>query len=81
MVNLSASGAFLYMMRSLTTGENLNIEIPLPIGSSESRSSSQLLTEGMVVRKEPHTDGECGIAVHFRRHRFVQQEQPGAGLM
>ena len=66
--------------RTLTVGDRLQIRIPLPIGSPESSASSQLQTEGTVVREEPRGNGECGIAVHFRRYRFVEQEYRGLEL-
>ncbi len=79
-INLSANGLFMLVPRALTAGDRLQISIPLPIGSPESSASNQLQIEGTVVREEPYGNGEYGIALHFRSHRFVESEYMGLGL-
>ncbi|PKN84469.1 MAG: hypothetical protein CVU46_14070 [Chloroflexi bacterium HGW-Chloroflexi-8] len=68
-VNMSASGIYMLLNRSIGAGEKLSVRIALPTGSLK-LGSSKLLTDGNVVRVEPYTTGVMGIAVKFNHYRF-----------
>ena len=68
-VNMSASGIYMLLNRSIGAGEQLSVRIALPTGSLK-LGSSKLLTDGHVVRAEPHATGAMGIALKFNNYRF-----------
>ncbi len=68
-INLSASGIYMLLNRSLEDGQQLNVRIALPTGSLK-MGTSRLVTEGLVIRGESLSMGVMGIAVKFNHYRF-----------
>jgi hypothetical protein len=69
-IDLSASGTYLLLNHTVYSGKELSVRIALPTGSLE-LGTSKLATKGIVVRREPHTTGNFGIAVKFTHYRFL----------
>jgi hypothetical protein len=69
--NLSASGLYLRMERSLKQGAELLVLVELPTGSANSAGPSQIEAQGVILRAEPQANGACGVAVAFTKHRFI----------
>ena len=68
--NLSASGLFLLVNRSIENGAKLSITVHLSELVFEP-DAPKLATNGVVVRTEPNADGSWGVAVKFQNYRFL----------
>ena len=69
-INFSRSGLYVLAGRSFHPGHELSVKIALPTGSLE-WETSQLETHGSVVRSEPHSTGEFGIAIKLKGYKFL----------
>jgi PilZ domain len=69
--NLSVSGLYLRLPQSVAPGETLFILVMFPKHGSEERSARRVALRGVVVRVEPGPDGNCGLAIAIRHHRFL----------
>jgi hypothetical protein len=69
-LNLSASGAYFLLNRSIRQGQELLVKIAVPTGSLE-WGNSKLNTNGVVVRTEALSEGVLGVAILLQRYRFV----------
>jgi len=69
-LNLSASGVYVLLNRSIQKGQDVSLRIAFPTGSLE-LGSSKLATTGVVVRTEPLTVGQLGVAVMIHNYRFM----------
>jgi hypothetical protein len=70
LANLSATGLYLSLKRSIDLGEKLFVTIHLT-NSIEEEEPPRLATTGIVMRTEPQPDGACGIAIQFQSYRFL----------
>lgn len=70
LANLSASGLFMLANRQIENGSKLSVTVLLS-NSLIDKDSPRLVTNGIVVRTEPQTNGMCGIAVKFYHYRFL----------
>jgi len=70
LVNLSATGLYLQVSRSLQTGDKLLVTISLTNGLPGS-DIPKLAAEGIVVRTEPLLEGNFGVAIKIERYRFL----------
>jgi hypothetical protein len=69
-LNLSASGAYMVLNRSIIPGQDLSVKISMPTGSLES-GTFKLATAAQVVRAEPLGGIVLGIAIKFQHYRFL----------
>lgn len=69
--NFSAGGLYLRMARSLNQGADLLVLVQLPTASADNAGASQIEAEGVILRAEPQADGACGVAVAFKKYKFV----------
>src|SRR5437899_2366444 len=69
--NLSASGLYLRMARTVNQGVELLVLVQLPAASFDNAEASQIEARGLILRAEPQGDGACGVAVGFTNHRFL----------
>jgi len=69
--NFSAGGLYLRMARSLNQGAELLVLVHLPTASDDKTGTSLIETQGVILRAETHTDGACGVAVAFKKHKFL----------
>lgn len=69
--NLSASGLYLRLGRSIQPGAKLFIVFWLSPNRSRQDPTSTVAVRGIVLRAELQPDGSCGLAVAFRRYRFL----------
>jgi hypothetical protein len=69
--NISASGLYMRLKRTVMTGTRLLcvIRFASPISSKE--AAARIATRGVVVRAEPFVDEKIGIAVKFTDYRFL----------
>jgi hypothetical protein len=70
LINLSASGLLMLVNRDIESGTKLSITV-LFSNSQIDIGAPKLATNGIVVRKEPQTNGTCGVAVKFHNYRFL----------
>ena len=68
-VNLSRSGIFVLMKRTIPDGNPVSVRIAMPTGYLEF-GTAKLTTNGTVVRCEPCSDGSYGVAITFERYRM-----------
>jgi hypothetical protein len=68
--NLSASGLFMMVNRTIENGTKLAITVHLSDLVFEP-DAPKLATNGVVVRCEPQADGSCGVAIKFQNYRFL----------
>ena len=77
LANLSASGTYLTLKRSIELGEKLFITIHLSSLLEredflhQEEEFSKLAATGIVKRIEPQLDGEYGIAIQFESYRLL----------
>lgn len=69
-LNLSATGVYMLLNRSIQKGQDVSLRIAFPTGSLE-LGSSKLATTGVVVRTEPLSEGQLGVAVRIQNYRFM----------
>ncbi len=69
LVNLSASGLFMWVDRLIDSGTNISVTVLLTSALIDDETP-KLATNGTVVRIEPQSNGTCGIAVKFYHYRF-----------
>jgi len=73
--NLSVGGLYLRLPQSVAPGETLFILVMFPKHRSEEGSARRVALRGVVVRAEPEPDGNCGLAIAIRHHRFISREK------
>ena len=73
--NLSVGGLYLRLPQNVAAGETLFILVLFPRHGSEGTSTRQVALRGVVVRAEPGSDGNCGLAIAIRHHRFLSKEK------
>lgn len=71
--NLGAGGLYLKMPRGVKPGATLSVVVRFSTRRFEPTTDevSCLAASGRVLRAEPQPDGRWGVAVEFRRHRFI----------
>jgi hypothetical protein len=69
-INLSTSGIYVLVHRSIQPGDVLSLRIALPTGSLR-WGTSNLSANGIVVRNELQSDGVTGIAIKFMTYKFL----------
>ncbi len=67
--NLSASGLYMITHQAIPLGEELSVNISLPVNSPE--YCQQLAAVGIVLRTETIEQGVYGIAMSILHHRFL----------
>ncbi len=70
LVNLSAIGLFMWANRDIELGSKLSVIVLLKSKIIDNKTR-KLATKGVVIRKEPQTDGNYGVAIMFTYHRFL----------
>ncbi len=70
LANLSASGLFMLADRDIKKGSKLFVTVLLS-SSFADEDAPKLATNGVVVRIEPKSNGQCGVAVKFSHYRFL----------
>jgi hypothetical protein len=68
-LNLSRNGVYLVIRGEIPTGAEVSIRLALPTGLLTPQSSN-LSVKGTVVRGEPHSGTNYGIAITFQKYRF-----------
>jgi hypothetical protein len=71
LANLSACGLYLRLERRVELGKRLFIVVRLSLAPTHTVPAPRVALHGMVLRTEPHADGMYGLALLFRRHRFL----------
>jgi PilZ domain len=66
--NISSSGIFLRMPREMKLGANISLVVQLLIGPSKGATTA---VYGTVLRDEPNSDGQHGIAISIKKHKFL----------
>jgi hypothetical protein len=69
--NLSVAGLYLRLPQSVAPGETLFVLVMFPKYGTEGKSTRRVAIRGVVVRAEPGPDGNCGLAIAIRHHRFL----------
>jgi len=69
--NLSSSGLYLRLPRSIPDGTHVSVVARLSMSGVESRDALRLVAGGIVVRAEALPHGDCGVAVKFTRRRVL----------
>jgi hypothetical protein len=69
-LNLSAGGVYVLVNRYIQEGQDLSVKIAFPTGSLE-WGTSNLASDGVVVRTEPLSEGSLGVAIKFQHYRFL----------
>jgi PilZ domain len=70
LVNLSASGLFMVAKRNIENGSKISVTVLLS-SVFDVEEAPKLVTNGLVVRTEPKSNGKCGIAVKFNHYHFL----------
>ncbi len=70
LANLSASGSYMIINRSIDKGNILSMTIFL-INNLDDEDTPKISTNGTVVRTENLVDGSFGIAIKFNHYRFL----------
>jgi hypothetical protein len=70
LVNLSLTGLFIQLNRSVPKGDELAVTILLPFKFPETNDFT-LATNGVVVRSEHHNEASYGVAVKILGYRFL----------
>jgi hypothetical protein len=73
--NLSVGGLYLRLPQPVAPGETLFILVMFPKHGREAGSARRIAIRGVVVRAEPGPDGNCGLAIAIRHHRFLSREK------
>jgi hypothetical protein len=68
-INLSASGIFVLLSRSVQNGSLVSIKIALPTGNLD-WGTSRLAISGVVLRGKSYPDCLYGIAIKILHYRF-----------
>ncbi len=68
--NLSASGLYVRLKRSVQKDAQLSIAVRLSTAPSAS-PALRLVARAVVLRAEPQPDGTCGLALEFGRRRVL----------
>ncbi len=66
--NISSTGLYLRLPRSLKSGAEVNLAINFMNGQ---RKHSTAVVLGHILRDEPQADGRHGIAVAIKEHHFI----------
>ena len=69
--NLSASGLYFRLARPVELGATLFVVVRLTAAPSQSAAGPGVAIRGVVRRVDRRPGGVCGIAVAFKRHRFL----------
>src|SRR5262245_25287060 len=69
--NLSAAGLYLRLARPVEPGATLFIVVRLTATPGQSTVGPGVAARGSVLRVDLRPGGACGVAVAFRRHRFL----------
>jgi PilZ domain len=69
--NLSASGAYLFLDRSLEEGAELTLEVQFSLAQGSEDATARLEAQGVIRRVGTKIGGRYGIAVEFRQYRFL----------
>jgi hypothetical protein len=67
--NIGSKGLFVRLARSVAPGTELFVIVRLSLDTSV--FAPRIAIYGEVLRAEPQRDGSCGVAVEFKRHRFL----------
>lgn len=70
LANLSDSGLYLWANRDIEYNSKLSVTVLLSSTLIE-KKTPQLTTQGIVVRREPQTNGPYGVAVKLSHYRFL----------
>ena len=71
--NISAGGAYIRLAEVLRKGDELFMMVRMSLSENESGNETGPLVaaKGTVTRVEARPDGTLGLAISFKRHRFV----------
>ena len=69
--NFSGTGLYLRLARRVEPGMKLFIVVRLSLAPARQARAARVALRGVVLWVEPQADGRHGIAVAFRRHRFL----------
>jgi hypothetical protein len=69
--NLSSTGLYLRIAQPVERGARLFVVVRLAIASAHQIPAACVAVQGAVLRAELRSDGTCGVAVAFTRHRFL----------
>jgi hypothetical protein len=69
--NLSAGGLYVRLRQPVSQGTTLSIIVRLSTNLRDEAVGARIAAQSVVVRAEPQADGGYGVAVAFKRHRFV----------
>jgi PilZ domain len=70
LINLSASGLYLWVNRDIENNSKLSVTVLLS-NILIDKDTPKLATEGIVIRNEPQTNGTYGIALKLSHYRFL----------
>jgi hypothetical protein len=69
--NFSACGLFLRLPRYIAPETVLFVIVRLSTVPAHAASAPKVALRGTVLRVEPRAEGVWGLAIEFRRHRFL----------
>jgi hypothetical protein len=69
--NLSASGLYLWLARPVEPGTTLFVVVRLATAPDQPLAAPGVAARGVALRVEPQPGGRWGIAMAFRRPRFL----------
>ncbi len=69
--NLSACGLYTRLAYSVSVGTKLLVTVCLSTSGQAESQAPRVALRGKVVRVDPHGDGSYGVALAFRRYRFL----------
>ncbi len=76
--NMSACGMYLRLKRPVVQRERLFLVVRLSTAPAHVPAPCVALY-GTILRTEAQADGQCGIAVQFKRYRFLYANTDGVG--
>lgn len=69
--NISAGGLYLRLDRRVEPGATLLVVVHLCAAGRETRDTSRVSIDGLVLRSESDPGGHCGLAIKITNHRFL----------
>jgi hypothetical protein len=69
--NVSSGGLYLRLPRSLGQNIKVNVVFRFSHASDATTPAARVAVRGVVLRADPLPDGSCGVALAFKRYRFL----------
>ena len=69
--NIGFRGLYVLLGRDVELGADVFIEVRLSSTKDESVFAPRVAINGEVLRAEPQTDGQYGVAIEFHQRRFL----------